>query len=79
MLNTTENKYNVYDCAKGTVIARSKKGIYLELDNGETAFAPFAPLADGTKVLCTIRKRSSSYWHLLATVDSVLDDRQKVA
>lgn len=64
--------YEVFDSCYGTVIGRSTHGAYLELDNGEPAFAyRFSALRDGTKVLCSILKKASGSRATLVGIDSV--------
>lgn len=65
--------YERFDGCYGTVIGRCHKGAYLELDNGEQAFAyKFANLFPSTKVLCTVLKQATADRKMLVSVDSVL-------
>ena len=64
--------YEVFDNCYGTVIGRSNYGAYLELDNGEMAFAyRFSALRDGTRVLCSILKKACGDRSTLVGIDSV--------
>ena len=72
-MNETNEGYERFDGCYGTVISRCLKGAYLELDNGEQAFAyKFANLFPGTKVLCTVLKRAAEGRRMLVSIDSVL-------
>ena len=67
-----EESYEVYDSCYATVIGRSTHGAYLELDNGEPAFAyRFSALRNGTKVLCSILKKARGDRSALVGIDSV--------
>lgn len=65
-MNEANKGYERFDGCYGTVVSRCFKGAYLELDNGEQAFAyKFANLFPGTKVLCTVLKQATEgkkYW-----------------
>ena len=69
-----ENDYQIRDNIRGTVIGSCSKGIFLELEDGEEAFARFGKLEIGTTVLCTIRKNANEYWRMLVSIDSVYED-----
>ncbi len=69
-----ENNYERLDGCYGTVIGRCQSGAFLELDNGETAFAyKFASLYPGTKVLCTVLRLADEARKMLVSIDSVID------
>ena len=43
----------------GKIVDRCQKGAFLELDNGQEAFAyKFASLLPGTEVLCTVLRQA---------------------
>ncbi len=72
-MNKTCTGYERFDGCYGTVIDRCLKGAYLELDNGELAFAyKFGNLFPGTKVLCTVLKQAAEDRKMLVSIDSVL-------
>lgn len=72
-MNEVSKGYERFDGCYGTVVSRCFKGAYLELDNGEKAFAyKFANLFPGTKVLCTVLKQASENRKMLVSIDSVL-------
>lgn len=62
------------DCCYATVTGHNSKGSYLELDNGERAFAYSAGnLRNGTKILCTIARAADADRNrrILARLDSI--------
>lgn len=72
-MNEANKEYERFDGCYGTVVSRCFKGAYLELDNGEQAFAyKFANLFPGTKVLCTVLKQATEGKKILVSIDSVL-------
>lgn len=72
-MNEANSGYERFDGCYGTVIDRCLKGAYLELDNGEQAFAyKFANLFLGAKVLCTVLKQATEDRRMLVSIDSVL-------
>lgn len=72
-MNEANTRYERFDGCYGTVIGRCLKGAYLELDNGEQAFAyKFANLFPGTRVLCTVLKQATEGRRMLVSIDSVL-------
>lgn len=67
------NNYEKLDCCFAKVTDRCSKGSYLELDNGETAFAyAFANLPRGAKVLCTVIRQAFEGRKALVSIDSVI-------
>lgn len=71
-LNQEQSGYDVLDGCYGTVTGCCRKGAFLQLDNGEEAFAyKFANLLAGTKVLCTVRRLADEGRRMLVTIDSV--------
>lgn len=72
-MNKAYTGYERFDGCYGTVIGRCLKGAYLELDDGEQAFAyKFGNLFPGTKVLCTVLKQATEDRKMLVSIDSVL-------
>jgi len=66
-----EMDYDVKDSLKGIVTASTTKGIYLDLENGYSAFAHFDKLPVGSSVYCTILKKATEHWLTLVSIDSV--------
>lgn len=65
--------YEVMDGCYGRVTGRCQKGAFLELDNGQEAFAyKFASLLPGTEVLCTVLRQVVENRKMLVSIDSVL-------
>ena len=65
--------YKKRDSCYGTVFCRNAKGVYLQLDNGEQAFAyGFHDLKNGTTVCCSVRKQAQGYQKTLVSIDSTL-------
>ena len=65
--------YERFDSAYGVVTDSCSSGCFLQLDNGETAFAyKFASLRPGTEVLCSIQKIAEGDRFARVSVDSVL-------
>ena len=71
--------YEAYDSAYGAVIGECSNGLFLELDNGETAFSYFGGLRKGTRVLGTIRRKAEDALRRLVSIDSVLDVLEAVS
>lgn len=71
-MSEANNGYERFDGCYGTVIGRCFKGAFLELDDGEQAFAyKFANLFPGTKVLCTVLRQATEGRKMLVSIDSV--------
>lgn len=73
-----ENKktvdYEVYESCYGYVNSRCGHGIFLELDNGQRAFAyKYWSLRSGSKVLCTILRKPTNDKLTLVGIDSVVE------
>ncbi len=64
--------YEIRDVVMGTVTGGCSSGLFLELENGESAFAHFGALSTGTKVLCSVLKKANEKFLLLASIDSVI-------
>ena len=69
-----DEEFNVRDGVCGMVTGGCKSGLFLELENGQQAFAHFGGLHPGSKVLCTVLKKATDTWRVLVTVDSVLEE-----
>ncbi len=65
-----------YDRLEGcyaTVTGTCRSGAFLQLDNGEDAFAyKFANLIPGSKVLCTVLRQALESRKKLVSIDSVI-------
>lgn len=69
-----KTKYEPFDGCFGVVTERCRAGAYLQLDDGEEAFAfRFGNLFPGTKVLCTVLKEAKEEKRMLVSIDSVLE------
>lgn len=85
MLNNQMNqekkiRYAVHDSVIGKVVYVTPKGLFLELDNGDTAYARFGPLKIGTTVYCTVLKRATGdRYYITVTIDSVDYDHEYTA
>lgn len=67
-------EYEKGDCCYATITSRNSKGTYLELDNGQSAFAyNAANLRNGVKILCTIVKPATMEKYILVRMDSICD------
>lgn len=72
--------YEKYDCCYGIITDKCSKGVFLLLDNDETAHAKdFTSHRSGTKVLCTILKTATDKFRTLVSIDSVTTDYQYAA
>ena len=67
-------KYRVHDVVTGTVLGGTSNGIYIELENGESAFAHFGRLKVGTKVFCSVLRNATEKWLTLVSIDSVMEE-----
>lgn len=70
------NEYERGDCCYAMVTGRNSTGIYLELDNGQSAFSyNGACLQNGIRILCTIVKPAApeKYRRTLVRLDSIGD------
>lgn len=69
-----KTKYELFDGCYGVVTERCRAGAYLQLDDGEEAFAyRFGNLFPGTKVLCTVLREAKEARRMLVSVDAVLE------
>ncbi len=71
--NFKSEGYNINDEVFAVVTSCCNRGIFVNLENGETAFAHFTKLPKDTKVLCSIRKEARDNRCILVSVDSVCD------
>lgn len=67
-----DNEFNVRDGVCGVITGGCRNGLFVELENGQEAFALFGGLYPGTKVLCTVLKKATEKWRVLVAIDSVL-------
>ncbi len=59
------DRYIKGDCCYAVITSRDSKGSYLELDNGQKAYAyGIGNLSCGTKILCTITRPRQTGQHL---------------
>lgn len=70
-----ENYNNICDGLFGTVIDNCGSGVFLELENGEPAFASFGRLRPGQRVFCTVLKKANGHFRTLVSIDSTLCDQ----
>lgn len=79
----TENRnttaYEIHDVVKGTVTGGCASGLFLKLENGESAFARFGALNTGTEVLCSVLKKANERFYILASIDSVIREEDERA
>ena len=72
MLFDINEKYEVMDGCYGRVTGRCQEGVFLELDNGQEAFAyNFSSLVPGTEVLCSVLSQVEENRKMLVSIDSV--------
>ena len=65
------DEYTKGDCCYAVVTSRAAKGSFLELDNGQKAFAyGIGNLPCGTKILCTITRSALGQRRACARLDS---------
>lgn len=70
-MDITINEYEKGDSCYAVIVGHNSKGSYLELDNGQKAFAYSAGnLKNGTRILCTIAKGAEGERKALARLDS---------
>ena len=68
-----DDDYNVRDNVHAVVTSACGKGVFLQLENGQEAFAYVGKLMAGTEVLCTVLKKATEKWRVLVSIDSVLE------
>mgnify|MGYP004452948183 CR=1 FL=1 len=64
-------RYERFDGCRGTVTSKAGKGVFLELDNGEHAFAYKFNLPSETKVICTVLKPAEGELFTRVSIDAV--------
>lgn len=65
--------YDIRDCVKAVVTSSTAKGVYLRLDDNQSAFARFSWLPVGCSVHCTIIKKATERLLTYVSIDSVSD------
>lgn len=65
--------FNVRDGVHAVLIGECKMGLFLELENGQQAFASFGSLVPGTEVLCSVLKKSTEKLRVLVSIDAVFE------
>ena len=70
---------NIRDSVMATVSCSTSKGVYVELENGQSAYAVFDRLPVGTGVYCTVLKKATERWLTLVSIDSVRYDEFSAA
>lgn len=71
-IDELSDEIEIRDGCYGEVNGACGAGVFLTLENGESAFAHFSRLPLGTKVLCTVLKKANQDWKTLVSIDSVL-------
>ena len=71
MYNDIKSSYQIGDSMRAVVIGNCSKGVYLDMEDGQEAFAVFNPLPRGTRVFCTILKKPTERFRTLVAVDAV--------
>ena len=67
-----ENYNNIRDGLYGTVRDNCRTGVFLDLENGEPAFASFGFLKPGQRVFCTVLKKANERFRTFVSIDSIL-------
>lgn len=72
-MNENKNGYQIMDTCKATVDGKDSRGIYLTLDDGESAFAlSYLTLKRGDTVLCSVKRPKGNKRHAFVTIDSTM-------
>ena len=79
MWNAVEIGYDIGGSMRRVVTECSAKGVYLDSDNGQGAFATLGSLPCGSEVFCTVLKKPTDRWLTLVAIDAVSDDGRRVA
>ena len=79
MWSAVENRYDIRDSVRGVVTGCSAKGVYLDLDNRQGAFAAYGSLPCGAEVFCTVLKKPTDRRPTLVAIDAVADNGLRVA
>lgn len=74
-----DESFNIRDGVYGVVTGGCRSGVFLELENGQEAFASFGGLNPGTEVLCTVLKKATDKWRVLVAIDSVIKEAATAA
>lgn len=73
-----DDNYSIHDGVYGVVTGGCSTGVFIELKNGQSAFAKFGART-GQQVLCTVLRKATDTWRVLVAVDSLIGDEPKVA
>lgn len=66
------DEYQKGDCCYAVITGRNGKGSYLELDNGQKAYAyGIGNLRNNTKIICSITRSAIDGKYALARLDSI--------
>ena len=79
MRNVEKIEYEVRDSVRGVVMGGSSKGLFLLLENEESAFAAFGTLPYGTEVVCTLLRKAVGRRLAEVSIDAVVGNELMVA
>lgn len=68
-----DENFNVRDGVCAIVTGCCRTGLFLELENGQEAFASFGRLELGTKVFCSVLKKATEKWRVLVSIDGIYE------
>ena len=72
-------QFEIRDSIKAVVSCCTAKGVYLDLENGKSAYAVFNRLPVGTKVYCTVLKKATERFFTFVSIDAVVYSESRVA
>ena len=72
MYHDIKSSYQIGDSMRAVVIGNCSKGVYLDMEDGQEAFATFDPLPRGTRVFCTILKKQTERFRTFVAIDAVV-------
>lgn len=78
-VNFPDEDFNTRDVTYGYVTGCGGNKLYLDLQNGQTAFAYHSALPRGAKVQCSIRKLATNDFRVLVSIDSVCNEFEWLA
>ncbi len=73
-----DDNFCIRDGVYGVVTGGCSTGVFIELENGQSAFAKFGART-GQKVLCTVLRKAADTWRVLVTVDSLIGENPMAA